>query len=111
MNFLQVEHWSRHWRVGGGGCAPRTASMSHFHSLRQSHGAVHFAGSETAVADAGTVGGAVRAGRRAALQCLAELRPQALGPVDYELLKESEVAKAEERRSINESSSANEDKR
>ncbi len=74
--------------------------MSQFHALRQPHGCIHFAGSETAVRHMGSVAGAVSSGRRAALQVLSAIRPQTLSTADYASLEKSMVVRKEELMSI-----------
>lgn len=94
--LVQFENWSLSSDVGGSGGAPRLASMGHFHSLRQPHGRIHLAGAETSVRHLCSAAGAVDSGRRAALQVLAVLRPQALSTADYAALEASRVERKEE---------------
>ncbi len=99
-NCHQFEVWSNYWRLGGSAGAPRIGSLRYHHCLRQPHGNVHLAGAETALLDLGTMSGAVRSGRRAALQVLAALRPQSLSTADYVLLENSVVNADEMRQAI-----------
>ena len=56
-----VKDWSDEAFLGGGSvCAPAVGSMHAFHELRQPYGAIHFAGTETAVDYYGTISGAIQ---------------------------------------------------
>ncbi|KAH9502345.1 hypothetical protein Btru_073507 [Bulinus truncatus] len=66
--------------------------MKHFaQSIRQPHGRLHFAGTETATSFTGYMNGAVQAGERAALEVLSKLCPAALLADDYRILRETSL--------------------
>jgi len=82
-----LKNWNEDSFAGGGSvAAPIPGKMHAFHALREPAGLIHFAGTETAVENYGTMCGAVESGQRAAIEALEELKPQCLSSRDMALL-------------------------
>jgi monoamine oxidase len=74
LEIVETSWWEEPWSRG---CSmahfPPGLLTSHGHLLREPHGRVHWAGTETATVAHGAVEGAIRSGHRAADEVLAEL--------------------------------------
>ena len=85
-----IKDWNDDVFSGGGSVgAPVPGTMHAFHALKESFGAIFFAGTETAVDNYGTMCGAVESGHRAAVQVLEELKPQSLSSRDMTMIRPS----------------------
>jgi len=86
-----IRNWTNEKFIEGGTiCFPGIGTMIDLASIRNSHGPIHFAGTEMSTKFAGTMAGAVHAGHRAAIEVLDRLRPQSLTSQDYFFLKQSQ---------------------
>ena len=58
-----VKNWADETFVGGGSvCIPAVGTMHAFYALRRPYGTIHFAGTETAIDNFGTISGAIQVG-------------------------------------------------
>ena len=91
---MLIQNWTNEKFIEGGTiCFPGIGTMIDLASTRNSHGPIHFAGTEMSTKFAGTMAGAVHAGHRAAIEVLDRLRPQSLTSQGSETLSTPELFK------------------